>query len=507
MRPTLQKRSWLNTITLRFVLMMVLVSGLMMLILIGSVSKILYNGIRQEEKRFLEDAAAVLQDILKQRPGVETNVWSEPFIEQLRHELQAVHFSQLELLIETPGHKIILTTPTFAKISAQTLHALFSNRWHYFSSKEPIAFSYNGHDYLLQAEMLSWPNKPPVRFYLVLDVTRNNALIAAFNQQMNGVLVIGLLCILFLSILISITGLWPLRSISQEIASISSQALQGGHPVTLDRPALARELRVMVRSFDTVITHLQRAFQQLSQFSADVAHEFRTPLTNLRGATEVALSQERTPREYQALLSSQLEEYDRLSHMIETLLFLARVEAHEVTLPKTPVNLLEQLDAVIDYFEPMLEEASLEMVHLPCADPPGALTIQGDSALIRRALSNILANAIRHTPPSGRITVGVKRLPSPSNEPENPNDPIVQVCIQDSGCGIAPEHLPFIMNRFYRGDSTRASSSLAFADSHGLGLALVESIMTLHGGALHIESTVGKGTTVVLNFAASALTP
>ena len=224
---------------------------------------------------------------------------------------------------------------------------------------------------------------------------------------------------------------------------------------------------------------LQEAFERLGGFSADIAHELRTPLTNLRSAAEVALRQARSPDEYRDVLESALEEYARLTEMIDRLLFLARADTGAAALARERVDLRAEIEATCDYFAPLAEDAGVTLV------PAGDVTVDADPQLVRRALGNLVANAIAHTPAGGRITVSAE-----------PSDGRAVVRVADTGVGIAPEHLPHVFSRFYRVWDSRASGR----PGTGLGLAIVRSITELHGGSAAIESRPGVGTTVTLTF-------
>ncbi|MDD5037041.1 MAG: ATP-binding protein, partial [Methylococcaceae bacterium] len=205
------------------------------------------------------------------------------------------------------------------------------------------------------------------------------------------------------------------------------------------------------------------------------------PINNLMGEAEVTLARARSEAEYRDVLESSLEECGRLSRMIDSLLFLARADNAEVSLQLARLDVRQELEAIRDFYEAVTEEQGVT------AQCEGEASLEADPILFRRAVTNLLANAIRHTPSGGQIKLVVE--PSPSADG-------VAIHVSDNGCGIAHEHLPKVFDRFYRVDQARS------ADSHstGLGLAIVRSIMAMHGGTVSIESQPGKGTTVTLHF-------
>jgi two-component system heavy metal sensor histidine kinase CusS len=229
-----------------------------------------------------------------------------------------------------------------------------------------------------------------------------------------------------------------------------------------------------------MLTRLEDSFSRLSRFSDDVAHELRTPINGLMGMAEVTLSKERTPEEYRLVIESSIEEYGRLSRMIERLLFLARATNKEISIEKMPLDLHRELVRICELYRAMAEEQGVETI---CH---GEGTVQADPELFGRALSNLLANALQHTPSGGRVTLAGSRV----------SEHVVEVRVPDTGTGIPAEHLAKIFDRFFRVDSTRSAAT----GGAGLGLAIVKSIMDLHGGTVRVESRTNNGTTFVLAF-------
>jgi len=229
-----------------------------------------------------------------------------------------------------------------------------------------------------------------------------------------------------------------------------------------------------------MLTRLEDSFTRLSQFSADLAHELRTPINNLMGEAEVALARPRTPEEYHQLLGSSLEEYAKLARMIDSLLFLARAESPETHIVCTLFDARKELEVLQDFYDAMAEEHE---VAIRCQEQA---LVYADPLLFRCALSNLLSNALQYTPRGGTVTLSVTQA----------DDYTLIVRVRDTGIGIAPEHLPKIFDRFYRVDPARSQRRPGM----GLGLALVKSIMALHGGTITVESVPPQGTTITLRF-------
>jgi two-component system heavy metal sensor histidine kinase CusS len=304
------------------------------------------------------------------------------------------------------------------------------------------------------------------------------ALFALYRRRIAWAGAAGALAAAVLSALLLRRGLAPLRAIAAHAALVQPATLAQ----RLDVAALPAELRPLVDAFNAMLARLQDGYARLSGFSADLAHEFRTPVANLLGQTQVMLAQPRTPADYEALLASNVEELERLARMIESILFLARAGRDEVVLARQPLSARAELDRVADFFDGMAEERGL---HFVCE---GDATVAADPALLRRALANLVSNAVRHAAPDSAIVLAAQATPAEDG---------VCLSVANAGAPIAPEHIPHVFERFYRADPARG-------DAHGatgLGLSLVRAIMDLHGGTAGVRCDAG-GTTFTLAFPA-----
>ena len=287
------------------------------------------------------------------------------------------------------------------------------------------------------------------------------------------VLALGIVASAVISRRVAHDGLQPLSAMTQSLQRIGPQRLHERIPPG-DWP---RELQPLAVAFDDMLDRLEDSFTRLSQFSADLAHELRTPIGNIRGEAEVALIRPRSEEEYRAVIESTVAECTRLSAIVESLLFLARAEAAEGNVQRTSFDGRAAIEKIAAFYETIAEEQG---VTLTCA---GAGEIRADPMLFDRALGNLVENALRFTPAGGTILISIIIRAAHS-----------EIAVKDTGCGISAEHLPRVFDRFYRADSARSSQA------SGLGLALVKSIAYLHGGSAQIESEVGRGTTVTLTF-------
>lgn len=260
----------------------------------------------------------------------------------------------------------------------------------------------------------------------------------------------------------------PLRDIVANIRSISASQLH----TRLSPETMPAELIDLAVSFNDMLGRVEDAFQRLSNYAADIAHELRTPVTSLMTQTQVALSQARSPDEYREILYSSIEEYERMAQMIGDMLFLAKADNGLSKPSITEVNLAEEVRAVFDYYEAWAEEQGVSLVLT------GDAAVSGDRLMLRRALSNLLSNAIQHTSFGQAVQVRIERL---ENE-------AVLISFENPGATIPPQHIPRLFDRFYRADPSRQRNG----EGAGLGLAIVKSIIDAHGGKIEVTSAAGR---------------
>jgi two-component system heavy metal sensor histidine kinase CusS len=294
-----------------------------------------------------------------------------------------------------------------------------------------------------------------------------------FGALIAAVLLFGIVGSALIAQRVTKRGLRPLAEMTESLKRIGPDRLHE----RLSASSWPAELQPVATAFDAVLERLEDSFTRLSQFSADLAHELRTPIANLRGESEVALTRPRTPDEYREVIESSVAECERLSGIIDNLLFLARAEAAEGHIERTRFDGRAAIDKIAAYYRTIAEDRHVE---IKCG---GEGEIDADALLFSRAVSNLVDNALRFTPDGGAIAIAVAV-----------NATGAEVSVRDSGSGIAPEHLPRVFDRFYRADASRSSMGT------GLGLALVKSIADLHGGLASAQSEVGRGTTVTLVF-------
>ena len=287
----------------------------------------------------------------------------------------------------------------------------------------------------------------------------------------------------FPSLLVVIVAVsWMTHTAVGPLTALASEARRVGI-ATLDHRLTTRgagdQLDEVAIAFNETLARLEGAVGEMKQFSSALAHELRTPLTALRGEIELALLTPGVDPEVTKRSASQIEEIDRLTRLINQLLTLARAESGEIALAHQPVDLAVLARSVSEQLEPVAQAKNLD---LKCvASPP--VTVTGDHGWLERCLLNLLDNAIKYTPQGGSVRVCVAR-----------DGDLARVDVRDTGIGMAPDVIPRIFERFYRGDSARSSS----VDGAGLGLSLVKWIVDRHEGRIEVQSGIGRGSSFAI---------
>lgn len=329
-----------------------------------------------------------------------------------------------------------------------------------------------GHEYpfkVLVSQFDAREQRPPLRFLIAVDTdtflqTQHSLMIALI-----GFATLGILLASVLGYWAARIGLRPLASLSLEARKLTPPRLSG----RLQMTPLPPELNQFVTSFNSTLERVEQAYARLESFNADVAHELRSPLTNLIGQTQVALTRGRSAEHYFEVLQSNLEELERLRSIINDMLFLASADQGSKVTELTCASLAEEVATTLDYLDFILEDAQVRVeVH-------GDARVPMEKAHLRRALINLLHNAVQHTEAGQTIRVDI------AGQTDH-----VSVGVANPGTQIASEHLPKLFERFYRVDASRANSGA----NHGLGLAIVKAIALMHGGSVFVHSREGINT-------------
>ncbi|MEG3129292.1 heavy metal sensor histidine kinase [Pantoea cypripedii] len=326
--------------------------------------------------------------------------------------------------------------------------------------------------YLITATTFTLKDKELWTVQAALNVSRNNEIIENYWARMQIAAALAILLFAACGYGLARRGLQPLRVISRRIENINVEELH----TRLSTERWPSELVVLAASFDSMMTRLEASFAQLTRFSSDLAHELRGPINNLISAASVTLNQPRSPAEYQETLEAIVEEGERLSRTISSMLFLARADNSREPLKKETLNSETEFRRLTGFYEILAEEKNITLTQ------QGALTFAADPLHFQRAMANLLSNALHYTPSGGHISLSARR-----------EHGWLYFSVTDNGEGVAAEHIPHLFERFYRADESRSS-----AENTGLGLAIVKTIAELHGGKVSVKSELNKGSTFTL---------
>jgi two-component system heavy metal sensor histidine kinase CusS len=295
------------------------------------------------------------------------------------------------------------------------------------------------------------------------DITHQDSFMRAFRRTLWSAVALAMFLTGVATWYVVRREMQPLQAIRQEASGITARRLDQ----RLSSAAVPAELEPLVDTLNEMLARLERSFQRLTEFSSDLAHELRTPLSNLLTQTQVTLTKARSPDEYREVLASNAEELERLSRMVSDMLFLAQAD-HAMVIPtREPVDLASETQAVLDFYEALASEKHIAL------SLAGTSSMSGDRLMLRRALSNLLSNAIRHTPEGGAIKVVLSSA-----------EQAVQISVSNTGDPIPAELHTRLFDRFYRVDASRER----MGQGAGLGLAITDSIVRAHGGEIKLCS-------------------
>lgn len=453
-----------------------LLYALLAFAILSAVMAVLYWAVivslAQDDRRFLGEKIHVLRTMLAERPEDpallrEEVDWETRVLGHARYFVQILSRDG-KVMTETPGmarsgiNQKAFPVPIAAAVTTPHMRSVRTA---------------SGRSYLLSAAFarLGVRGQPQRIIRLAIDVSHEDRILAEFRRIAALVLAMGVVLSAFLGAALARYGLRPLGNLARTVAETTALRLDQ----RIDPASWPREFADLAEALNRLLAHLEDAFARLSGYAADLAHELRTPINNLMGETEVMLARPRSITDYEQTLTSNLEEYQRIARMIDSLLFLARAESAEAPRAKDRFDAGVALGEVVEFYRPAAEEAGVGV------EGAGEASLVANRDLFRRALSNLLDNAIRHCTRGGRVSASVETL----------GDSTVRVVIADTGSGIAASERERVFDRFFRGADSRKDSR-----GSGLGLAIVKSIMRLHGGEVRLTSDLGRGTTVTLVF-------
>ncbi len=295
-------------------------------------------------------------------------------------------------------------------------------------------------------------------------------------EKFKGVATIVILPLFLLGILggnfLSRRALHPIRHLIDTVHAISLD--MGALGKRVPNPHSGDELEELITLFNQMLQKIDTLIRAMKDSLDNVAHDLRTPVTRLRCRAELALQSEDDPEEYRRAIEECLEESIVIQKLLNALMDISEAETGTMRLHRQCIRLRKVIQKIIEIYTFVAEEKAIQLSLSVSPD----LSVTADPTRLGQALANLIDNAIKYTPPGGRITLEATREGTRA-----------VIRIQDTGIGIPKKDLPRIWDRLYRGDQSRSQKGL------GLGLSLVKAIITLHHGSVDVESQVGKGTT------------
>ena len=435
--------------------------------------------VRELEKStdlFLADKVHVLRTMLRERPDDQDALREEVELESAARQYERFYIRLLDdrntQLLMTPG---MANQLDLAQLASQTQRR--PDRTIRMNGRDGRAFRVTS-----AAAQVGSPATQTDTLQIAVDVSQKEELLARYRVWFWAILLATFVIFPLVGDQIARHGIRPVEEMATTARHISStnlreRILPAGYP---------SELASLAGTFNEMLDRLEESFERISRFSADIAHDLRTPVNNIRGEAEVALARARNAGEYRDVIESCLEEAVRLSDLIGDLLFLARAESPLSHLRRERVDVGELLGGIREYYEASAADGEVSLTTVVAGEP---VIAEVDRTLLQRAVGNLVSNALAHTPPGGEVVLGT-----------NTDSSTLRIEVSDTGIGIPAEALPRVFDRFFRVDSSRSHGS----GGTGLGLAIVKSIALLHGGNVVIASQPGQGTRVTLQMPASS---
>ena len=452
------------------------IAGLILVFFVTvSLYLVLVSELEKSTDLFLGDKVNVLRTMLRERPDD-----LDALREEVELESAARRYEQFYIRLLDERNTPLLITPGMAD---QLDLAQLQNQTQSRPDRTIRMKGRNGRAFRVTSTSapIGDPATKTETVQIAIDVSQEEELLARYRFWFWTILLAAFVIFPMVGYQIARHGIRPVEEIATTARRIGSTNLRErirpeGYPF---------EMASLASTFNQMLDRLEESFDRLSRFSADIAHDLRTPVNNIRGEAEVILARPRSADEYRDVIESCLEEAVRLSNLIGDLLFLARADSPLTNLRRERVDVGELLDEVREYYEASAADSGVSLT-TTVADEPVIADL--DRALLQRAVGNLVSNALAHTPRGGAVVLGT-----------NVGYSTILINVSDTGIGIPAEALPKVFDRFFRVDSSRSQGS----GGTGLGLAIVKSIALLHGGNVEISSEPGQGTRVTFHMPVS----
>jgi heavy metal sensor kinase len=457
------------SITGRLALLYILSAVISLLCGIVYITWSMYQVMEQADRDFVQGRLQTYRALFSDSPGdleiIRKDIeWEGTNVATPEYYIR-IEDSSGRLLIETPGMSQVLPSSLF-----------HCDLPHPRQVTTRYVKGANGREYLISCDLEPVGRPSGGMIQIGLDATAEIKAIRKKQIQLAFIFISGIVAATGVGVLVARKALTPLRDITGVAEQITVERINE----RLDPLQWPVELRRFASAFNGMLGRLEDSFTKLSQSSSNLAHELRTPINNLLGVTEVALTRERPPEEYRKTLESNAEEYHRLSRLIDDMLFLARAEHPAQRVEFVLFDPAQEIEKVCAFYEPVAEDKGITISY------SGSGRMYGAPQMLERAVSNLVGNALQYSPSGCAVEVRTQTAADGSQE----------VVVRDSGHGMKPEEVHRIFDRFYRGERHRT----LHPDGSGLGLSIVKSIVELHHGAISVESSPDHGTTILLRF-------
>ncbi|WP_305856981.1 heavy metal sensor histidine kinase [Balneatrix alpica] len=445
------------SLTWRLTLLFVLVSTSVLLVLNWIIQVAIERHFIEQDRQLLDSKASIVQALVER-------VQHPQDLSRLQADLNAF-FGNDHML----GVRVEVASQVLFNHGVEDFPDQVNKEYDQDGQSTLFEWRQQGRDYRGRVLTLwrALPEDTPIRVLLASDIQHHQQFSQAFSRTLVFYVLAAALVSGLLGWLAVRGGLAPLRVMQARAAVLTANRLDHRLP----EKAVPVELAGLAQELNQMLARLEDAFRRLSDFSSDLAHELRTPISNLMTQTQVTLSQSRDAAAYRDALASNAEELERLARIISDMLFLAKAE-HGLMLPScSELQLEQEVAELLEFYDALAEANDIQL------SQQGQGSLQGDRLMLRRALSNLLANALRYTPAGGQVVVRI------SSDEQG-----VQLEVENQGETIAAEALPHLFERFYRADPARSHGQ---TEGAGLGLAITQAIVQAHQGQISVRSAAG----------------
>ena len=405
---------------------------------------------KQQDAAVLESKVSAVKSILTRGNSLEPEMVSDI------HRLVDTSFGFAAAILA--GDRVVYSHHNLSEELAASLGPRQGERW--LIQVGPNRYSG------MTERIEGWADGEGGTIHLAMDVTHRTHFFEMIRRWFFYTLIISAALSGALGFVFIRRGLEPISSLSRTSSTITANCLD----TRISTESVPSELHELVDNFNAMLERLDQSFLRLSSFSADIAHELRTPLNSMLTQTEVALLKERDSAAYKDVLFSTLEELRRMSRMVDDMLFLAKADNGMITPDFEDHDLSAIAASVLEYYEYAADEKEIKLA----LHSTGTTQVKGDNLMLRRAISNVISNAVRYGEPGSTVNIRV------SNARE-----WVRLEVSNQGPTIAPDHIDKLFDRFYRIDTARREGNTLNA---GLGMAITRSIVEAHEGSIDCHS-------------------